>query len=362
MKPSAKYQEYLQQSNFDADPAQQQVINLFDRLHAELIETSQNQSLLSDLLSRFKSEPAPPKGLYVWGGVGRGKTFVMDIFFECLPFKAKKRYHFHHFMKQIHDELAELKQGKDPLGEIARRFAESTRVLCLDEFVVIDIGDAMLIGRLLEALFEHGLVLVTTSNSAPEDLYRDGLQRARFLPAIDSLVQNCQVINLDGDQDYRLQGLQQAQLFHVPHDDAALQGIRDYLSSHLVAGHEHGSLRINGRDINYQYRAEDTVWFSFAELCETARSRFDYLEIAREFGSVVLSDIRAMDDRLSDVTRRFISLIDVFYDHRVKLICSSAVTIDKLYQDQFLGFEFERTRSRLQEMQTQGYLAMPHLC
>ncbi len=362
MKPSVKYQEYLQQSGFDADPAQQQVIDLLDHLYAELIEPSERKSLFSHILDRFNSDQASPRGLYVWGGVGRGKTFVMDIFFECLPFQAKKRYHFHHFMKQIHDELIELKQGKDPLGEIARKLSETTRVLCLDEFVVIDIGDAMLIGRLLEALFERGLVLVTTSNSAPQDLYKDGLQRARFLPAIDSLVQNCQVINLDGEQDYRLQGLQQAKLFHVPHDQSAVQSIRQYLSSHLVAGHDDGSLRINGRDVNYQYRAEDTVWFSFAELCETARSRFDYLEIAREFGTVVLSDIKAMDDSYSDVTRRFISLIDVFYDHRVKLICSSAVAIGDLYQDSFLGFEFERTRSRLQEMQTQNYLAMPHLC
>ncbi|MDJ0833754.1 MAG: cell division protein ZapE [Gammaproteobacteria bacterium] len=361
MKPSAKYHEYLQQSGFDPDPAQQRVIGLLDQLHAELIEANQQKTLFAQILDRFNSAQASPRGLYVWGGVGRGKTFVMDIFFECLPFTAKKRYHFHHFMQQIHDELIELKRGKDPLDEIARRFAETTRVLCLDEFVVIDIGDAMLIGRLLEALFARGLVLVTTSNSAPQDLYKDGLQRARFLPAIDSLVDNCQVINLDGEQDYRLQGLQQAQLFHVPHDQTAVQSIREYLRSHLVSGHELGSLRIHGRDINYLYRAEDTVWLSFAELCETARSRFDYLEIAREFGTMVLSEIQPMDDRLSDVTRRFISLIDVLYDHRVKLICSSAVAIDELYQDQFLSFEFERTRSRLQEMQTQNYLAMPHL-
>ena len=361
MKPSDKYREYLQQTGFRSDPAQQHVISLLDRLQDDLITTLNNRSLFSRILNGFNSALYRPRGLYIWGGVGRGKTFVMDIFYQCLPMQAKKRYHFHHFMKQIHDELGQIKNKKDPVAEIARRFSEHTQVLCLDEFVVIDIGDAMLIGRLLEALFARGLVLVTTSNAAPEALYKDGLQRARFLPAIDSLLENCHISNLDGGQDYRLKELQQTELFHVPHDDTALDSIRDYLANHLVSGHQKGSLRVNGRDVVYQYRGEDTIWFTFDDLCTSARSRFDYLEIAREFGTVILSGIQPMSDQVSDVARRFISLIDVFYDHRVKLICSSTVAIDELYQDPFLGFEFERTRSRLHEMQTRDYLAQPHI-
>ena len=210
-------------------------------------------------------------------------------------------------------------------------------------------------------MFAEDVILITTSNVPPEELYKEGLQRARFLPAIDLLLQHCQVVNLDGGQDYRMLGLQQTHLYRVPHDREAERAIQAYLNTHLINGHGQGSLRINGRDIRYRYRAEDTIWFQFDELCKTARSRFDYLEIAREFHTLVLSDIQKMTDLGGDVTRRFISLIDVLYDHRVKLICTAAAPIEQLYDQEFLAFEFQRTISRLREMQTEDYLARSHI-
>lgn len=362
MQPSRKYNEYLHQSGFYADTAQQHALFLLDHLQQEFLHHySQQPGFLSKLGGKLKKNQHKVKGLYFWGGVGRGKTFLMDIFFETLPFRHKKRFHFHHFMQQIHDQLGRAEKGKDPVREIGRQFTRDTQLLCLDEFVVTDIGDAMLIGRLLETLFEQGLVLITTSNSPPDALYPEGLQRSRFLPAIDLIAQHCLITNLDGGRDYRMLGLKQTRLFQVPDDEAALQSIRQYLKTHLLRGHSQGSLSVNGRDIHYEFRAEDTIWFSFDELCRTARSRFDYLEIAREFKTLVLTGIQPMNDQVNDVARRFVSLIDVLYDHRIKLICTASVAIDELYQQEFLAFEFQRTRSRLQEMQSLDYIGQSHL-
>jgi len=285
----------------------------------------------------------------------------MDIFFEVLPVKAKKRFHFHHFMQQVHDELRSAEEGKDPVTEIAKKLVDDIRLLCIDEFVVTDIGDAMLIGRLLEALFARGMILVTTSNVPPEELYKDGLQRDSFLPAIDLLSQHCQVSNLDGGKDYRTLGLKNTSLYQVPHNDAAIHEIKKYLDAHLIAVKQHDSLIINGRKIYFEYCAEDTVWFRFDELCKTARSRFDYLEIACLFNTVILTGINAMNEGTLDVAKRFISLIDVFYDHRVKLICTADVAVEELYQHKFLEFEFNRTVSRLLEMQSMDYIGQTHL-
>ena len=234
-------------------------------------------------------------------------------------------------------------------------------MLCFDEFFVSDIGDAMIMAGLLEALFADGVLLVTTSNAAPPDLYRDGLQRARFMPAIDLISRHCGVVNLDGEQDYRLRFLQQTDLYSVPHTAATEAAILDYLQQHVAPTQvEQTELSINGRILAHQYCAEDTVWFSFAELCETTRSQNDYLELARFFNTLILTDIRQMDVMDDDVARRFVLLIDVLYDHHVKLICSAAVSPDQLYLGKRLGFEYERTASRLIEMQSQEYLAQAH--
>jgi cell division protein ZapE len=362
MKPSSKYEEFLRQSGFHQDTAQQQAIFLLDRLQEQLQPVEQGiiQRITSSL-SRRKGSGPKIKGLYFWGGVGRGKTFLMDIFFETLPVKQKKRVHFHKFMKQIHDELTLAKQGLDPLRKIASKVTDNCKVLCLDEFVVTDIGDAMLIGRLLSFLFEQGTILVTTSNTQPDDLYKEGLQRANFLPAIDLIKKHCDICNLDGGKDYRMLGLKDTDLYHFPHDEDALSSIKKFIQLHLVSGEYHQTIEINNRPLRYEYCGEDTIWFSFDELCKTARSQLDFLEIAQLFGTVIVTGIEQMGNGSNDSARRFISLVDVLYDHRVKLICTAEVSHHELYTDGFLSFEFQRTVSRLQEMQSQNYMHESHI-
>jgi cell division protein ZapE len=264
-------------------------------------------------------------------------------------------------MNRVHAGLRQKENLEQPLQAIARDIAASTDLLCLDEFVIIDIGDAMIMAGLLATLFAEGVVLVTTSNAAPTDLYRDGLQRARFLPAIGLLEQHCRVVELDGGQDYRLRFLQQTDLYTIPNDAATETRIRDYLQKHVTAAvAEKRELVINGRSLAHQFCAGDTVWFSFYELCETTRSQNDYLELARSFNTLIVTGIRQMGQADDDVARRFVLLIDVLYDHRVKLICSAAVSPEQLYLGKRLAFEFERTASRLLEMQSSEYLAGAH--
>ncbi len=361
MTPSQNYHEFLQQSGFHHDPMQQHVVSLLDRLQHEIIEQEKNEgSLFSRLANSLNSNRSPVMGLYIWGGVGRGKTFLMDVFFQALKIPQKKRLHFHHFMKMIHDQLKLLKQVKDPIVEVARNFARDTRVLCLDEFVVTDIGDAMLTGRLLKALFDQGIVLVTTSNTPPQDLYRDGLQRANFEPTIELLIRYCSIVHLDGGQDYRALGFKQTRVYQYPHNEKTDEMIQQFLKSHLLSGQVNGQIEINDRAIAYEYCAEDTIWFTFEQLCKTARSRLDYLELARSFNTLVVTGIEHMGHHCNDVSQRFIALIDVLYDHRVKLICSASVEVNQLYPKGPLAFEFKRTQSRLLEMQNEDYLALAH--
>ena len=350
----------MNQPGFVIDSAQQHSMLLLDDLFARVTRAEPRswwRGLLSDGVKTSQT-----RGIYFWGGVGRGKTLLMDIFFQSLPQQvSSERIHFHSFMNRIHSSLQRLENIENPLQRVAGDIAAETRVLCLDEFVIIDIGDAMIMAGLLEALFARGVVLVTTSNAAPENLYRDGLQRARFLPAIDLIGRHCDIVNLDGQQDYRLRFLQQTDLYTVPHEGQTDQDIRDYLDRHVAPIQtEQGELKINGRVLEHRYCAEDTVWFSFSELCETTRSQNDYLELARFFNTLILTDIRQMEKNDDDVARRFVLLIDVLYDHGVKLICSAAVSPDELYLGNRLRFEFERTASRLVEMQSQQYLAQAH--
>ena len=360
MKPSQKYLQLVAQPGFTCDPAQQQAVGLLDQLYAQLIR-SQPKRGWPGWFGR-RAPPAKISGLYFWGGVGRGKTLLMDLFYQSAMAQTRcQRIHFHSFMNQVHSALRRKKNLEQPLQAIARDIAATTRVLCLDEFVIIDIGDAMIMAGLLETLFAEGVVLVTTSNAAPADLYRDGLQRARFLPAIDLLQQHCQVVNIDGGQDYRLRFLQQTDLYAIPHDAATERRIRDYLDQHVTPMQEQQrDLVVNGRSLACQFCAGDTVWFSFSELCDTTRSQNDYLELARFFNTVIVTDIRQMSQADDDVARRFVLLIDVLYDHHVKLICSAATSPDQLYLGKRLGFEFERTASRLLEMQSAEYLAQAH--
>ena len=362
MRPSEKYQEFMQQSGYCEDPSQLHTLYLLDNLQQKIIEQDRKTTgFIEKIVGYFDRPQKQTQGIYIWGGVGRGKTFLMDIFYEVLPIKSRKRIHFHRFMQQIHAQIKTADKGGDPILEVAQNLARQFKVLCLDEFVVNDIADAMLVGRLLQALFDHGLILLTTSNTPPERLYEDGLQRENFLPAIDALMRHCQISNLDGGQDYRTLGLRQAKLYQTPHDEQALRNIHRYVAQHWLERRPQAVLTINSRPLQSEMCAEDMVWFRFAELCKTPRSRFDYLDIACQFSVVIVTGIEAMNDGADDVARRFISMIDVFYDHRVKLICSAEVDVDALYRQQFLAFEFQRTLSRLREMQTSAYMGQSHL-
>ncbi len=362
MKPSDKYQSILNSGEFHSDDSQRHAIEQLDELQALLISRTVQKNRWWQKLVRTRTTATAPLGLYFWGGVGRGKTFLMDIFYQCLPFEAKRRLHFHAFMNQIHCSLKQLSDTSNPLEAVAKELAGDMRVLCLDEFVITDIADAMILTGLLKALFEEGVVLVTTSNCQPNDLYRNGLQRARFLPAIDLISKRCHVINLDGGKDYRLLGLRQTHLYTVPHSQAVVDEVNLYLLEHvqpIQLNMEH--LNLNGRELNFQFCSEDTIWFSFNELCKTSRSQNDYLEISRLFRTLILTDIEQMNDLTDDTAKRFILLIDVLYDHRVILICSASVIVDQLYQGKKLAFEFERTVSRLIEMQSEQYLTQLHM-
>ncbi|MEM9207683.1 MAG: cell division protein ZapE [Pseudomonadota bacterium] len=360
MNLKAAYAEQLRKHGHLRDPAQSAVI---DRLAViqDALESAMRQPGLLDRLFR-RDKPSAVRGLYIWGGVGRGKTFLMDLFYQTLSITAKRRNHFHRIMEEVHERLAAIEHVEDPLDQIADDIAQETRVLCFDEFFVSDIGDAMILGRLLEALFARGVCLVATSNSPPSELYRDGLQRQRFLPAIAALETHTEVIHLDGDTDYRLRLLEAAGTF-LRSDDAATPERLESLFSEASSSPAQLNrvLPIRGREIVARRCGKSVVWFDFDTLCDGPRSQSDYISIARWYPTVILSDVPQMSKQLDDQARRFIALIDEFYDRRVKLIVAAAVDIDDIYAGNRLSFEFERTRSRLVEMQTTDYLRLPHL-
>lgn len=300
-------------------------------------------------------------GLYLWGGVGRGKTYLMDRFHESLPFGRKRRTHFHRFMQEVHARRRRYRNRRDPLSLVARDMARD-RVLCFDEFFVSDIADAMILGRLTACLFARGVTLVATSNVPPDRLYEGGLQRERFLPAIERIKQHCRVLHLDGDTDYRLRALERVEIYHHPLDDAARRNL-DTCFREIApeAGAPDAVLEIHGRGIPSRRLADGVVRFDFAALCAAPRSTADYGEIARCFHTVLLGDVPVMDADADDAARRFIHLVDELYDRRVKLILSAAAPAESLYRGKRLAFEYHRTVSRLCEMASREYLALPHL-
>jgi cell division protein ZapE len=357
MTPLQRYQQDLLRPDFVADPAQKMAVDHLQRLYDDLLAQSSG-GLLSGLFRRAKK---PCLGLYFWGGVGRGKTYLMDTFFESLPFEAKLRLHFHRFMRRVHQEIRTLKDRENPLDIVADRIAGEARVLCFDEFFVSDIADAMILGNLMEKLFARGVSLVATSNIVPDRLYENGLQRERFLPAIAVLKANVDVLNVDGGTDYRLRTLEQAELYHWPLDaeaDAILS--HSFAALSPVPGQENVALEIEGRVIYARRETEDVVWFDFAALCDGPRSQNDYIELAREYHTVLLSDIPALHAGIDDQVRRFINLVDEFYDRNVKLVVSAEKPLEQLYSGGRLTFEFQRTQSRLLEMQSHEYLAREH--
>lgn len=373
MTPLQRYQDDLARGILLPDEAQARAIGHVQRVFDDVLAAERGAgaaTLLGRLMSRFGWAAVPGrtsagviKGIYFHGGVGRGKTYIMDTFYECLPIAAKQRTHFHRFMQMVHGRLTALKGQKNPLEQVAADIAEQARVLCFDEFFVSDIGDAMILGRLLEHLLDAGVVLIATSNIHPDGLYANGLQRERFLPAIALLHKHTDIIELDGGVDYRLRALKQACLYFSPLGDDAersLQGAFEQLAPEHAESQQGGDIEILGRSLPVRRVADDVVWFDFADLCDGARSAYDYIELAKVYHAVVLGNVPQMGAAEDDVARRFVSLVDELYDRHVKLILSAAVPLSDLYIGQGLAFVFERTRSRLLEMQSEEYLAREH--
>jgi len=361
LKIREAYEESLQRESHIEDPAQLDVIARFENLQARITSQKPRRGGLRTMF--FRSEAREPvRGMYIWGGVGRGKTFLMDLFFESLTIEKKRRVHFHRMMHEVHDRLKTLSFVENPLDKIAESIAQQTRVLCFDEFYVSDIGDAMILGGLLEGLFKRDVTLVTTSNSRPDELYKDGLQRQRFLPAIKLLNEYTDVVNMEGSTDYRLRILQKAGTYLSPNDDGAAKKL-DYFFDETASTkiETDTSLEINDREIRARRCAKGVAWFRLTDICDGPRSQDDYIAIARWYPSVIISGVPRFDATNDDQARRFISLVDEFYDRRVKLILSADVDVHKLYTGKRLSFEFDRTVSRLIEMQSVEYLALPHL-
>lgn len=361
--PWQRYQADLQNSDFTHDPAQEQAVLLLQDVYERLVAQSTSVTKgFKGFLKRLRNEPLEPvTGLYLWGGVGRGKTYLVDAFFECLPFKRKLRVHFHRFMQRVHAELASLEGEKNPLDIVAERLADEARVICFDEFFVTDIGDAMILAGLMEGLFSRGVTLVATSNIEPARLYENGLQRQRFLPAIALVEKYTKVVNVDAGVDYRLRTLQQAELYHFPLDAGADRSLEDsFVRLAPEKGKHWERIEINQRYLTCRRIADDVAWFDFKELCDGPRSPSDYIELARIFHAVLISGVPEFVPDLDDQARRFINLVDEFYDRNVKLVLAAAKPLLELYQGGQLEFEFQRTVSRLQEMQSYEYLAREH--
>ncbi len=367
--PSDRYRAGVARGDWRDDPAQHPALRELDRIHRALLQAPPRGGLLGRLLGDADAGATP--GLYLWGGVGRGKTFLVDLFYAgvALPESksgsggrnGKRRTHFHRFMRSVHERLRAHAGERDPLAAIAREWRAQLRVLVLDEFFVSDIGDAMLLGRLLERLFAEGVVLVTTSNTPPAELYKDGLQRARFLPAIALIEKHCRVLHLESDTDYRLRELTRSPVYRAPLDD----GADAWLESrwHALGGddaHRDGSIELEGRKIATRARCKGMAWFEFAALCEGPRAASDYIEIAREFHTVLLGRVPVMDATMDDAARRFVTLVDELYDRHVNLVCSADAAPPLLYAGERLAGAFERTASRLVEMQSTDYLTREH--
>ncbi|AXT93217.1 cell division protein ZapE [Moraxella catarrhalis] len=358
--PLERYQAALATGDFSEDAVQLAAVTYMDNLYHEIIK-SQDSSGGGWFSSLFKSKPVMPKGLYMWGGVGRGKTWMMDMFYESLPIKRKMRMHFHHFMQRVQRELVALQGQVDPLKKVADIIHQEAVVICFDEFFVSNVSDAMILGDLFSMLFDRGITLVATSNIEPSGLYKNGIHRDRFLPAIAQVEKHTTVMNIDAGIDYRLRLLKQAKLYSSPLTDDT----KDWLSERFdtLAGGQTIStspIVIGGRNIDIIKRTETMLLADFRALCMQPRSAADFIEIANDFDTVMVDNVPALNDTLMDPTRRFIYLVDEFYDRRVKLLIRAEQSILTLYQGEKLAFEIERTRSRLLEMQSEEYLAEEH--
>lgn len=349
------YLRTLAERGYSADPAQLRAVDSLERCENEWAAYKARRS---NALTKLVVRPPIPRGVYMYGGVGRGKSFLMDCFFNAVPLQRKTRLHFHEFMREVHRELAELHGTVNPLQELARRMARRYRLICFDEFHVADVTDAMILHRLLDALFENRVSIVTTSNFKPDDLYPNGLHRDRILSAIELLKDKLEVVNVDNGTDYRQVTLAQVGLYHTPLSDAAEAAMTDAFDRLAEAKDESPVLHIEHRALRTRRRAGGVVWFDFKELCGGPRSQNDYLELASQFHTLLLSGVPQMSPRNASEARRFTWLVDVLYDRRVKLILSAAVEPELLYTEGPLAHEFPRTVSRLREMQSAEFLGL----
>jgi cell division protein ZapE len=353
------YAREIAKRGFSSDPAQLAAVAKLERLRAELAEAA--AAPLGKRLLRGLTQSGAPKGVYLWGGVGRGKTWLMDLFYSSLTQTAKRRTHFYRFMQEVHGDLKRLKGMQSPLEGVAEKIAKKARVICFDELFVSDIADAMILAGLFDALLKHGVALVFTSNVKPKDLYKNGLQRDRFLPTIALIEKHCEVVAVEGGVDYRLRQLTAAPIY-LPSGGTdtlkQLEELFDDLSDDDVESG--GTITVHGRKIKVVRESENVIWFEFAALCEGPRSPADYVAIASEYQSVLIANVPVFDDSADNAARRFISVIDEFYDRGVNVILSAAAAPPDLYKGEKLKFEFQRTSSRLVEMQSKEYLARAH--
>ena len=361
--PQEHYQHYVDNEKICTDNHQKSAIKALQQVYESLIAPDSRQPTWKNIL-RIRSGTSVPlvRGVYLWGDVGRGKTFLMDLFYKSLPFENKLRQHFHRFMGGIHKSLKEVQDQQNPLQLVAENLAQKTRIICFDEFFVSDIADAMILGNLFEALFVRGVTLVATSNTKPNELYKNGLQRQQFLKAISLIERNTQVIRLKGSLDYRLRLLERADVYQTPLGKSADQKLAEYFKTITSDEGEKGlKIEILGRTLETRYAAQNAVWFDFKQICDGPRSHNDYIEIARCYQTVLISNIPQLTKESENQTRRLIALVDEFYDRHVKLILSVATDINEIYIGERLISEFQRTQSRLEEMQSHDYLAKPHL-
>ena len=357
--PLTWYQAASQQAAFIRDAAQARAIEHLDRLWTELMMFKRKRNRF---LGRSLRSPQLPKGLYFYGGVGRGKSFLMDAFYGCLPYRRKRRVHFHAFMAEIHQRLRGLKSEANPLKAVAAEIAKETRVLCFDEFHVSDIADAMILGRLLENLFNEGVVLVATSNYAPSELYPQGQNRSSFLPTIALIEEKLTILNVDGGEDYRHRTLTAAEVFYIPANDENERKLADLFTQVTASQAERPSeIEIHGRMLRCKKRTDKAIWFDFRMLCFGPRSQADYLYLSEHYEMIFVSGIEKLSQAERAEARRLTWLIDVMYDYRVKFCATCDVPVGEIYVEGDFAQEFVRTASRLTEMQSQEYLNLPHL-
>lgn len=366
------YQQVLQADDFQSDEVQRTAVIALNKIQQAIIQRgsapkTEDTGWLGRLsrvfAKRNTSVQDPLPGLYMWGGVGRGKTWLMDLFYESIPGERKLRLHFHRFMQRVHQELTELQGESDPILIIADRFKAETDLLCFDEFFVSDITDAMLLGTLMQALFKRGMTLVATSNIPPDQLYRNGLQRARFLPAIEQIIQHCEIMNVDAGIDYRMRSLTAAHLWKSPlntETQQAMEKLFKDLSGCVYSSASQVMIEINHRPMQSERITQGVAVFTFQVLCGENRSQYDYIVLSQRFHTLLLLDVPQLYSQQEDQARRFLALVDEFYERHVKLVVSAEVPLEEFYQGDRLKFEYQRCLSRLQEMQSEEYLHLPH--